>query len=398
MKPHILFVVKNYLRASRKGLLSFLSAFSVAGVFIGVTALILVIGIMTGFQQELRNRILGMTPHVMLHQFFFAPFPEDSIYLNKIKAVKGVERAYPFIVTKTVIVKGENSEGVVLKGVPHLPKGVKVVEGDSVLEKGEILLGVDISATLSAMAGDTVRVYSPTKIRRTPFGLVMNSSKLKVKGVFDAGLYDYNTSFAFSDLSTLQELLGMQDSIMGYEIYLKDPFDAPQVEKRLKAIFNYPFTTSNWMELNKTVFQALKLEKLGMFLVLALTVVVASFGIISVLMLLVAQKTREIGVLRAMGFTKRDIRNAFVGLGMTLSAIGLISGTVTGLLLSYLSNKLGIFRLPPDVYFIDRVPIIVRTSDLFYIILLTILISFFASLIPAIRAGNMEAVEAIRYE
>ncbi|MEO0266372.1 MAG: ABC transporter permease [candidate division WOR-3 bacterium] len=398
MKPHIIFVIKSYFKASRRGILSFLSIFSVAGVFIGVSALILVIGIMTGFQQELRSRIMGMTPHIMLHQHFFTPFPEDPAFISKISEIRGVKSVNPFIVTKTVIVKGESSEGVVVKGVKELPAGIKIVEGDSTMGNGQIILGLNIAAELGATSSDTVKVYSPSKIKRTPFGLVMNSLDMKVKGVFDAGLYDYNSSFAFTDLKTLQELLGLGDSIMGYEIYLIDPFSAPRIEKKIRESFDYPFTTSNWMELNKTVFQALKLEKLGMFLVLALTIIVASFGIISVLMLLVTQKTREIGVLRAMGFTRYDIRNAFVGLGMFFTILGLTGGLFFSLGLAYLSNKFGIFRLPPDVYFIDRVPIIVRTTDVIYIVILTIVISFIASLIPSLRASRMEPVEAIRYE
>lgn len=398
MKLHIIFVIKNYFKASRRGILSFLSIFSVAGVFIGVSALILVIGIMTGFQQELRSRIMGMTPHIMFHQHFFTPFPEDDAFINKISEIRGVKSVNPFIITKTVIVKGENSEGVVVKGVKTLPSGIKMVEGDSIIGDGQIILGLNIAAELGATSPDTVKVYSPSKIKRTPFGLVMNSLDMQVKGVFDAGLYDYNSSFSFTNLKTLQELLGLGDSIMGYEIYLADPFAAPKIEKKIEALFDYPFTTSNWMELNKTVFQALKLEKLGMFIVLGLTIIVASFGIISVLMLLVTQKTREIGVLRAMGFTRNDIRNAFVGLGMFLTLIGLIGGLIFSLGLAYLSNKFGIFRLPPDVYFIDRVPIVVRITDVIYIVILTILVSFLASLIPSLRASRMEPVEAIRYE
>ncbi|MDI6851146.1 MAG: ABC transporter permease [bacterium] len=398
MKIHVLFVLKNYLKASRKGLLSFLSIFSIAGVFIGVSALILVIGIMTGFQQELRNRIIGMTPHIMAHKFFFAPFPENSNHITYIERIKGVKSCEPFLVTKTVLVRGENAEGVVLKGVKRLPDGVRIVSGDSIFKQDKVYLGLNIAASLGANSEDTLKIYSPTKIKKTPFGMVMSSAELPVGGVFDAGLYDYNTSFSFTHLKTLQELLEMGDSIAGYEVYLKDPFIAPSVQKEIEKKFGYPFTTTNWMELNRTVFQALKLEKLGMFLVLALTLIVASFGIISVLMLLITQKTREIGVLRAMGFTKRDIRNTFVALGLTFSLIGTAGGLITGVGLSYLSNKFGIFRLPPDVYFIDRVPIVVRPMDVFYIVGLTLVISFIASLIPSVRASKMEPVEAIRYE
>lgn len=398
MKIHVLFVLKNYLKASRKGLLSFLSIFSIAGVFIGVSALILVIGIMTGFQQELRNRIIGMTPHIMVHKFFFAPFPENSNHITYIERIKGVKSCEPFLVTKTVLVRGENAEGVVLKGVKRLPDGVRIVSGDSIFKQDKVYLGLNIAASLGANSEDTLKIYSPTKIKKTPFGMVMSSAELPVGGVFDAGLYDYNTSFSFTHLKTLQELLEMGDSIAGYEVYLKDPFIAPSVQKEIEKKFGYPFTTTNWMELNRTVFQALKLEKLGMFLVLALTLIVASFGIISVLMLLITQKTREIGVLRAMGFTKRDIRNTFVALGLTFSLIGTAGGLITGVGLSYLSNKFGIFRLPPDVYFIDRVPIVVRPMDVFYIVGLTLVISFIASLIPSVRASKMEPVEAIRYE
>lgn len=398
MKLHVLFVLRNYLKASRKGLLSFLSIFSVLGVFIGVAALILVIGIMTGFQQELRNRIMGMTPHILVHKLYFTPFPENKDHVDKILAIKNVISCEPFIVSKTVLVNGEYTEGVVLKGVKKLPSGVRFVSGEESFEDGKIYLGLNVAASLAASPTDTIKVYSPTKVKRTPFGMVMGSQDMEVGGVFDAGLYDYNTSFAFTTLRSLQNLLELGDSIAGYEVYLNDPFQAEKVQKEIDKALGFPYLTSNWMELNRTVFQALKLEKLGMFLVLALIVIVASFGIISVLMLLVTQKTREIGVLRAMGFTRSEIAATFVLLGMTLAVIGIISGLAVGVGLAFLSNRFGIFRLPPDVYFIDRIPILVRTTDLLFIVTLALIVSFIASLIPSLRANRLEPVEAIRYE
>ena len=400
LRKEELFVARSYLKAARRGFLSFLTTFSILGVFIGVAALIIVIGVMTGFQAELRKRIIGMTPHVIVTRFFDEPFEYSDSIRNLLLGIDEVTRVEPYILVKTMINRGIYSDGVVVKGVEYLPLEVKqnIMMGDSVFHKNSIFLGVNLAAMLRTVPGDTIKVYSPYGVRKTPFGMVMKSKEFIVKGVFDAGLYDFNTVFAFVRLDDLQSLLGFGNKISGFEVYIKNPMEAFKVKDRIHKRLEYPFTETTWIEMNKSLFSALKLEKLAMYIILILIVIVASFGIIAALMMLVVEKTREIGVLRSIGFRRNQVKKIFVALGLILGGIGTLSGVLFGIVVSVIMDKFRLFRLPPDVYFIDRIPVMVRIQDVCIIVVVTLLIVFLASLIPARRAANLIPAEAIRYE
>ena len=400
LRKEELFVARSYLKAARRGFLSFLTTFSILGVFIGVAALIIVIGVMTGFQTELRKRIIGMTPHVIVTQFFDEPFEYSDSLRNLLLDIDEVTKVEPYILVKTMINRGIYSDGVVVKGVEYLPDEVKqnIMMGDSIFHEKSIFLGVNLAAMLRTVPGDTIKVYSPYGVRKTPFGMIMKSKDFTVGGIFDAGLYDFNTAFAFVRLDGLQSLLDFGNKISGFEVYIKDPMKAFRVKDKVHERLEYPFTETTWIEMNKSLFSALKLEKLAMYIILILIVIVASFGIIAALMMLVVEKTREIGVLRSMGFRKDQIKRIFVALGLILGGIGTLSGVLFGVVVSVIMDKFRLFRLPPDVYFIDRIPVMVRVQDVCIIVVVTLLIVFLASLIPARRAANLMPVEAIRYE
>jgi len=398
----LLFVLKGYLKASRRGILSFFSFFSVLGIFIGVAALIIVIGVMTGFHNELKKRILGISPHIYITRFYDVPFkPTDSL-LSIIKEEEELSSAIPYIMSKGMIRKGIYTDGVLIKGIipntlpiwEEIEKMIKM--GKPSLKRGEILLGVGLASALRILPEDTIKLYLAKK--EEGLGLGFKSKSFTVTGIFDSGLYDYNTSLVFVNLDDLRELTGLGESVSGIEVYIKDPYKAERVAKRIEKKVGYPFRASSWISLNKSLFSALKLEKLGMFIILFLLVIVASFGIVVTLLLLVTNKTREIGVLRAMGMKEGEIQSIFMGVGIIMGLIGTLSGCIFGFFVGEIFDKFKLVRLPPDVYFIDRLPIKVEIGDILLIAAGAILIVLLATFFPSKRASKLKPADAIRYE
>ena len=402
-KPEI-FIGLHYLRITRKGFISFLASFAIAGVFIGVATLIIVIGIMSGFHSELRKRILGLTPHILITRFYDQPVESLSSVEEKLKNVKEIANYAPYIYTKGMIKKDIYTDGVVIKGIPS-DGGVKgkelekmIVMGEFDLDTGKVLLGTDLAAKLRVLPGDTISLYSALNAVETPFGMTLISRKLIVAGIFDAGLYDYNTSFVLANLADVADLTGFEDAVSGIEADVKDPAKAPYVARELTGLLSYPFRVTTWIDMNRSLFSALKLEKLAMFIVLILIVIVASFGIVATLSMLVKEKTREIGVLRSMGVTKRGIQRIFLFVGMLIGNLGAILGAIFGIAAGELIERLHLINLPPGVYFIDRLPVLIQAEDVVTILLSAFLIVLIASFYPAKKAASLPPSQAIRYE
>ncbi len=399
MRKEERFIVKQYIKAARRGFLSFLLFFSFLGIFIGVAALIIVIAVMTGFQNELKDRIIGLSPHITVTKFFDYPISKYDSLLNIIKKVDGVVDAEPYILTKTIVVKGDYTDGVVLKGVKELPKIIDTsfVMGNGALKEKSCLIGVNLAAMMRAKPGDTLRFYVPNSAKRTPFGMVLKSMDLVVRGVFDAGMYDYNTSFVFAPLEDAEKIQG-HSGISGLEVKVRHPEHAGKVAERINKKLGYPYTTTTWIEMNKSLFYALRLEKITLFIVLSLIVVVASFGIITTLMMLVLEKTQEIGILMAIGYKRSQIRRIFVSIGFIIGSIGVTTGALFGVLFSYLLKKYQFVHMPADVYFINHVAVKVNPRDVIITVVFALLITYLATILPAARASKLEPVDALRYE
>ncbi len=393
------FVVKQYLKSAKRGFLAFLFGFSFAGVFIGVSALIIVIAVMTGFQQELKKRIIGMTPHIMLTKFFDEPIVSPDSVMNIATKFNGVSFVEPYVLTKTIVVKGEYTDGIIVKGIRRIPDAIDsaFVMGRGAISDSTCLLGVNLAALMRASPGDTLKFYSPTSAKQTPFGTVLKSEKLVVAGVFDAGMYDYNTSLILTSIKAAQKIAGI-NGVSGIEIDVKKPESAGAVAKKIERKLGYPFTTTTWMDMNKSLFAALKLEKFTMFIILSLIVLVASFGIITTMMMMILEKTREIGILRTIGYTKSSIRKIFSLIGFIIGGTGVISGGIFGIVMSYLLSKYQFIHLPPDVYFINHIAVRVKTQDVLIITISALAIVFLATIIPSIKASKLSPVEAVRYE
>lgn len=395
------FLLGHYLRLARRGLVAFLGAFALTGITVGVASLLLVNGIMEGFQAEVRSRILGAQPHITVDRFFQEPFTPESTLLDAIQTTPGIRAFGPFVILRALARHGNATEGLIVKGVDagqmiHRDFFERfTVEGSFRPEKG-LVLGSVLASNLHVGAGDTVILYALEGNLSTPIGRVFRRVPLKVVGIFDAGLYDLNSTLALADLSTLQRLLGLGNLVHGVEIALRDPMEANRVAEALREKIPYPFRITTWQEWNRTLFSALKLEKIAMFLILSLVTLVASFTMLSTLMLLVMQRTREIAVLLTLGVEPRTILRVFVLVGLALGGAGILLGTGLSLAVAWVQNTFQVYRLPPDVYFIEHLFIRFSLQDILASWVVALGVAFLASFYPALRASRMEVVDALR--
>ena len=384
----------RFLRSTRKGILSFLSTFSIVGIALGVASLIIVLGIMTGFTGELESRLVKFTPHVTIMDMYEPYLKDYRQLLPYLKKEEEVTEIHPFITIKTILRHGDVMDGAIVKGVdkPYSFMKESVVMGTHDVRKGAVL-GLGVASNLKVTEGDSIEIFSPIPVQ-TPFGTQFKSIKLPVVGIIDAGIYDINNTFILVDLKKVQELLGT-DGVEGLELYIKSPSKAPSIAKKLKGKIPNVYITT-WIEMNKSLFAALQLEKLGMFLVLLLITLVASFNIISTLIILVRNKIHEIGILRAMGMSPEDLRRVFFLIGVTIGGVGILIGDVLGLSIAFVVSDLGLIKLPPDIYFIDRIPIEVTIRDFLLISSMAMLVVVVFSIIPLRGIVRMKVVDALR--
>ncbi len=404
------FIARRHLSGKRKtGFISVISFLSLAGVTVGVAALLVVISVMNGFQQELRSKILGVTAHVIVLRYQNEPIPDYEAVVDRIRANPDVVSCSPFIYTKSMVSVGQQVDGVVLRGIdPSLEGGVtdvprNIVAGafDFAPRPGAlppIVLGIDLADRLRAHLGDTVTVASPQAARATPLGLIPKARQFALVGIFDAGMYEYNSTLAYIGLAEAQEFLEMGHAITGIEVKVRDIYQAPRVGRDIVRGLGMPFRANDWMQLNWNLFSALKLEKTVMFLILVLVIMVAAFNIISSLIMIVIEKTKEIGILKSMGATSRSIMRIFVLEGLLIGVSGTLMGLAAGYGICRLLAKYQFINLPSDVYFINKLPVQMQAGDFGLVALAAVAITFIATVYPAWKAFRMEPVEAIRYE
>jgi len=392
-----LLIVWKYLKATRRGVLSFFSSFAVLGIALGVASLIVVIGVMSGFQEELKRRILGFNPHLVVIPYMGEMTGADSV-AKRIMELKGVKGARPYIFTKIIVRRKSVSDGIVVKGVePGISVGLEDIQarikfGNFELGNRQVVLGVGLAQRLGAFVGDTVVFYGGAE--STPIGPAFRTRAFVVSGVFDAGLFDYNENLAFMDARELAQLANMR-GVTGVEVLVDDPYKAQEYAKRVANALGGQYRVLSWIQMNYSLFSALKLEKLAMYIILVLIVLVAAFNIITTLTTLAVEKTWEIGVLRSIGMTKSSVSRIFIILGLLLGLLGTSLGTGVGLGIAWIIERFQIIKLPPDVYFIDRLPVLIQASDITYIVAAALAIAFCAALVPAMRAARLQPAQAI---
>ena len=398
------FVAKRYLTARRKqAFISVITSISTLGITIGVMALIIAIALITGFQNDVQDKILGSTSHIMISDMSGEGISDFSGLISSIKNIEGVIGAAP-VVYDTVLFQGPyKSAGGILRGIdfelewetsPWLQDLEFGRIPESEAKRGEILLGQDMAFNIGASIGDVITVLSLSS-RLTPLGISPKIKRLKVTGIFSTGLYEFDSSTAMISLKNAQEIFNLGESVNLVQVRIEDIFLASELKERIKEVLPAETYATTWMEMNKPLFSALKLEKKLMFLTITLIVLVAALNIIATLILMVMEKTRDIGILKAMGATSRGIRKIFFFQGAMIGILGTGIGTVLGLAWCWLANT---FEFPADIYQIAFVPFRIGILDLLVIIMVALFISFLSTLFPAHRASRVDPVKALKYE
>jgi lipoprotein-releasing system permease protein len=406
------FIGRRYLRAKQKErFISVITLLSIAGVSVGVMALIVVIAVMTGFESDLKSRILKGQAHglVMRHG---GPFKNYNQVVEKIKTVDGVVAATPFIYMQVMIRSSGGVSGAVLRGVDPKTAG-QVIQNLDHLSFGQtqadagtdiktppmpgIVLGRELAVNLGVTKGDSVYLITPRGMM-SPIGHVPGMKRFQVTGFFESGMYEYDGTFAYIRLKDAQQTLRMKDAVTGIEVRVKNLYKADTVTRGIVSVLGFPFWARDWMQMNKNLFTALKLEKTVMFVILTLIVLVAAFNIASTLIMTVMEKTRDIAILKAMGATDRSIRKIFVFKGIVIGAVGTFLGVLFGFGVCTVLKYYKIVELTGDIYyFTTTLPVRMEMLDVFAIVVATMLICFLATLYPARQASKLNPVEAIRY-
>jgi lipoprotein-releasing system permease protein len=393
----------------QKGFLSLSTFISVAGVMVGVMALIVVIGVMTGFDLDLKKKILSVNAHIIVlkHGAGLTDAPQVAATIRK---MPGVVSADPFIYTQVMYSAPGNVSGGVIRGLDldtirqGGPKALDVVEGKFAdLAGGEpgepprIVIGNELAKNLNLKVGEYLNIISPLGTL-TPMGRLPRMKAFRVTAVFHSGMYEFDSSLVYTSIPALQEFLGLGRRVTGLEVEIKDIYGAEQLGTLIQQKLGPPFYTRNWMQMNRSLFAALKLEKIAMFIILTLIILVAAFGIASTLFMMVMKKTRDIAILKSMGATRQSIMQIFMINGLVIGALGTAGGLGLGLGLCAILKKYQFIKLPRDVYYISTLPVTVQGLDVLAIIAAAMAISFVATLYPAWQAARLDPVEAIRYE
>ncbi len=410
------FIARRYLASRKKGrFLSFITWIALGGVTVGVTALIVVLGVMHGMQTELHQKILGSTPHLLvLEHGPSLRMSEWRSVMEEVRESDEVIAAAPFILTKVALLRDEEyAQAADLYGVDPDVDELAVTDMEQEIRDGAhslgptesglppVILGSRLAERIQAIPGDTLLVISLENIRTDPFGSLRPALRqFEVTGTFTTGMYEYDLSNMYAPLEVVQGLLGVQalDQVSGLGVRIHDPWAATEVGRSLRDQIGFPYFVESWITTHQALFSALRLEKLAMGLILFLIVLVAAFNIVSTLVMVVVDRTREIGILKSMGMTDGQVLRVFVLQGLSIGIIGTFLGTVFGLTLAWALDRFELITIPPDIHFIDRLPIAINPWDVLLIVVVSLAISLVATIYPALQASRLQPVEAIRHD
>jgi len=412
------FIGLRYLKAKRKQtFISIITVISIAGVTLGVMALIVVLAVMNGFEKNLKEKILGTYAHIIVLKAGQEGLDHYEEVVKKVDTVRGVVSAAPFILSQVMLSSASSVSGVVLKGIdPNLAGKVTDLASNlkaghlQDLEKGRdnlagIILGVELAKHLGVSMNDTLQVISPLG-NMTPMGMMPKMRRFAVVGIFQSGMYEYDNTLAYISIPIAQKFFDMGDRVTGIEIKTGDLYRVKEFAKEIRRLLGFPFWTKDWMEMNRNLFSALRLEKIAMFIILVLIVLVAAFNIISTLIMVVMEKNKDIAILKSMGASSRGIMKIFLIEGLVIGVVGTFLGAVLGLLAAFNLEKItdfvehlfGFKILSSDVYYIDKLPSQVNPLDVTLILVTAISISLVATIYPSWRASKLDPAEALRYE
>ncbi|HEY6008726.1 MAG TPA: lipoprotein-releasing ABC transporter permease subunit [Geobacteraceae bacterium] len=423
--PYELIIGLRYLKAKRKSaFISIITLISMAGVTLGVMALIIVLAVMTGFEEDLKDKILGTNAHVVVLKSS-GGIEDYPRLMERLKGFSGVEATTPFIYSQVMLSTGKNVSGVVLRGidvatdarVTNLHK--TIVEGKLAdLERRDapplagtepslpgVAIGKELAKNLNLYVGDKVSVVSPLG-NITPLGIVPKMKQFRVAAIFNTGMFEYDSTLAYAGLAEAQAFLGLDHTVTGIQLKVRDVYKSGVVAHNINRELGFPFYARDWMQMNKNILFALKTEKIVMFIILTLIVLVAAFGIASTMFMVVMEKTKAIAILKSMGATNRSIMRIFVFEGLIIGVFGTLTGVLSGLVVAlnleaivgFIQRMTGFEFFSKDVYYLDHFPSRVIPGDVLLISITAVLISFLATLYPSWQASRMPPVEALRYE
>jgi lipoprotein-releasing system permease protein len=408
-------IALRYLRSRSSGVASLNTLISIGGVAVGVMALIVVLGVMNGLRDDLRERILVGAPHLRVLTYGAGLRMDDwREALETIRQDPEVLAAAPEVLTESIITTGADyATAVNVLGVDPDTGAMSVTTFPQSITRGDlsfqttrdsldggIILGDRLASRINAYPGDVVQLVPPTaaRVNRALGVPTVTFWRFEVTGTFNTGMYQYDNQFVVMPIAVAQQFAGLGDAVSGIEVRVADPDRAPAVGARLEEELEYPYRALDWQTQNASLFSALKLEKIAMGLIIFFIMVVAAFNIVGTLTMVVADKTREIGILRAMGLTAPSVARIFLLQGGIIGLVGTTIGLVLGLLVAYLVDGSGLIRIDPAVYFIDRLPVHTEVRDVVIIVVASVLVALAATLYPSRTAARLAPVEAIRHE
>ena len=404
-----LIALRYFKSRKRNSIVSFLSITSIIGLMLGTATLILVVSVMSGFTNNLKEKMMGTNSDIVITDFSTVPVRDYEKLMQEVKNIKGVKAAAPFVNTQAVSMSGSGVSGIIIKGIDaDLEKTVSKIssfitfgslDDIKVRKEGEpygILLGKDLAFSLMAGVGDTITLISP-QLNRGPFGLNPKMRSFIVKGIFDTGVYEYNASMAYISIEAAQEFIGLKEnSVTGISVAVEKGVNSIDLTYTINQKIENKYWARDWLSMNQSLFSALELEKYAMFIVLTLIIIVASFSIVSMIAITVKDKQKDIAILRAYGASSSCIRSIFIRQGLIVGIIGTALGNITALLLSILVTKYKLIKLPADIYFMDSLPLNIDYHVYLFVSVCAVLITFLASLFPSNQSAKMNIVDGIR--
>jgi lipoprotein-releasing system permease protein len=416
-----LLIGTRYLRSRRRAFLSLISALSLAGVTIGVATLLIVLAVMSGLESELRSKILGFNPQVTLASFT-GGLEDWRDVMERVRGVPNVQAAAPVVYGQAMLGLGRSVSGVVVRGIEpaegtavvdvarHMKSGsledlarpnqvtLPPEDGGGVVELPGIVIGQELASQLAVAPGDVLNVISPLGTPG-PTGMVPRMKRFVLVGVFDSGMFEYDTTLTYMSLTEAQRFFEQDDTVSAIEVRVRNAYEARATARAIeRALGGFPFRARDWMEVNRNLFSALKLEKVVYGIVLTLIVVVAAFNILASLTMVVKEKRRDIAVLKSMGASSAAIARIFVLNGAVIGLSGTLLGTLLGLGGCWLLSRYQFIDLPKDVFLVNTLPVRIDPVNFLVVALASVAICLVAALSPARRAASLVPVEVIRYE